>query len=426
MLLTAFARTEGQAYLAQTLSKPLNTNYSILSNCELDPQKLKGDENVNVQQVIDQNRQNLEKVCEIVFTAIFESRTKLPKSMIGMCAFLTEMIDEVMRLDPATIPRRPSADNSSIDTSSIIEPTSQSASVKKGGSLFMARLSTGSRATGSPTPKQKSSSNFGSLFPILGKKRFGSRDLLSDHGSPGKVDSTSVLGSVNTGTVLSGSDNSIHSSKSALSPLPTSPLSPLSGGGGAAKKSGLPRELSSDQVTHTKKIEKTPISSSTSMPSGNLYGLSGIADVPSLVEGPPKAPSVTSSHEQVVSADSVPFLTGEIIMATDEPNNAPPQSVTDMGKAEEPVKAQETTTHNEQLENNNTAQEFQSRTKSLEFSASKELLQTQSRTTIDIPSNREIQRNNTQNSSNVGMLALSEKIVGSFLFLRFIVPGKKE
>lgn len=124
MLLTAYGRREGEAYLSQTLTKPLNSIYPILSKCEVDPQKLakkqstpKGsgenvaEDNAEIDAEISVNRKNLEQACERVFQAIFESRDKLPKTILSLCCFLTNTIEEVSLIDPTTIPRKVTAES---------------------------------------------------------------------------------------------------------------------------------------------------------------------------------------------------------------------------------------------------------------------------------------------------------------------------
>ncbi|KAJ3325204.1 Nuclear transport factor 2 [Boothiomyces sp. JEL0866] len=93
MLLVAYARYEGSAYLSLTLSKPLNTVYNLLSNCEIDPQKINSED---VQKTMGENRKNLEEACKILFSHIFDNRKRMPTTILDMCAFLSQTVEELM------------------------------------------------------------------------------------------------------------------------------------------------------------------------------------------------------------------------------------------------------------------------------------------------------------------------------------------
>ncbi|KAJ3262232.1 hypothetical protein HK103_002645 [Boothiomyces macroporosus] len=110
MLLVAYARYEGTSYLSLTLSKPLNTVYNLLSNCEIDPQKINSED---VHKTMAQNRKNLEEACKILFSHIFDNRKRMPATLLDMCAFLSQTVEELMdksntsiALLPASVERK--------------------------------------------------------------------------------------------------------------------------------------------------------------------------------------------------------------------------------------------------------------------------------------------------------------------------------
>ncbi|KAJ3364007.1 Nuclear transport factor 2 [Kappamyces sp. JEL0680] len=101
-----YARSEGSSYLSQTLTQPLNSSYALLSQCEVDPQKLGkpgADGTVpspaEIEKTIVQNRKNLQQVCEKVFKHIFDSRKKIPSTILDMCTFLSGVIEDVSSID---------------------------------------------------------------------------------------------------------------------------------------------------------------------------------------------------------------------------------------------------------------------------------------------------------------------------------------
>ncbi|KAJ3276719.1 hypothetical protein HDV01_002772 [Terramyces sp. JEL0728] len=100
MLLVAYARYEGSAYLSLTLSKPLNTVHNYLSNCEIDPQKITSTE---VQKTINENRKNLEEACKILFSHIFDNRKRMPATILDMCAFLSQTVEELSEKSSTSI-----------------------------------------------------------------------------------------------------------------------------------------------------------------------------------------------------------------------------------------------------------------------------------------------------------------------------------
>lgn len=101
MLLVAYAKREGSSYLSQALTQPLNASFSLLSQCEVDIQKIKPTEDENVDVLINQGRLNLEQVCGRVFGHVFVTRRRLPKEVLELCRFLSDTIESVLTTDEA-------------------------------------------------------------------------------------------------------------------------------------------------------------------------------------------------------------------------------------------------------------------------------------------------------------------------------------
>lgn len=98
MLLVAYERREGSKYLSQMLTHPLGKIFPLLSNCEMDPQKLKN-QNPNatpeeIESKLESNRASLQKACATLFDSIFDPQRKMPLSIRDMCSFLHNLITE--------------------------------------------------------------------------------------------------------------------------------------------------------------------------------------------------------------------------------------------------------------------------------------------------------------------------------------------
>lgn len=102
MLLVAYAKSEGAAYLSQTLTSPLSISFPLLSQCEVDAQKVAKGLVMTPEEIdakIIENRRNLELVCERIFSHVFDSRKKIPATILEMSRFLASTIDEVIAMD---------------------------------------------------------------------------------------------------------------------------------------------------------------------------------------------------------------------------------------------------------------------------------------------------------------------------------------
>jgi hypothetical protein len=108
MLLVAYEKMLGNEYLRETLTAPLLEALKHLENCEMDPQKLKKkfpditDDQMETKLL--ENRLNLEKSSAILFDIIFDSPKKFPDKIKGMCAFLSKTIHAFSEADKVKSP----------------------------------------------------------------------------------------------------------------------------------------------------------------------------------------------------------------------------------------------------------------------------------------------------------------------------------
>lgn len=411
MLLTAYGRSEGEAYLSQTLTKPLNAIYPILSKCEVDPQKLTklssakstGENNsqideqkVDIEAEIKTNRQNLEQVCERVFQSIFESRDRLPQTILSMCCFLTDTIEEVALIDPASIPRKlTSARESSASGSDKVIQSQGSSNVLSVSPIFphnsrVSRASTSIFKSRQSTNQQSTSVSFShKLSNILNKKRKDSRDNLSVNPS---------YGSENASRSSIIANGSMSAPISKLAYIATSSLA----------KSGAEGEAS---ATH---------SNSESMD----YHRSSLAlacSIP-LPASPRETSAMSSEIDNALQANP---LRNDLIQGPTSRQEVKMDQSQDFF-AQMAVKASsDEAVNSSTVKSKEVAQSADSvRDKSiLENPLITKLTEKRDRSSSN-PTIISISTGNVSEAKGLGTLGLSEKIIGSFLFLRFIVPGK--
>ncbi|KAJ3326490.1 Ras GTPase activating protein ira2 [Blyttiomyces sp. JEL0837] len=91
MLLSAYAKYEGLAYVSYSLSTPLNAISSELSECEIDRQRLAKDV---LPEVIQQNEQRLVHCCDTLLQSLWDKKEGMPASIRRMCHFLRDIIDD--------------------------------------------------------------------------------------------------------------------------------------------------------------------------------------------------------------------------------------------------------------------------------------------------------------------------------------------
>lgn len=342
MLLTAYARSEGESFLSQTLTKPLNSIYPLLSKCEVDPQKLSKGQPINSSQEfknleneITANRLNLEQVCEKVFQTIFESREKLPLTILSMCCFLTDTIEETSSIDPASIKRKVSSEETHIKTG-ITQPNQPSSPLLPHSrtSVSMFRIPARSSTTAQGKPPSASFSNHLATLLIKRKKPHGSKDNVS------------IVPSIENSFV---SRTESFTEKGPDSALPITMNTPLS------LKTDVNSKKSDDAKTSPTSAHPTDNATTVHRLSKSSFELALSIPVPS-------SPVVDGILSNITHSMSTPII-------------HPPKGA--------------------------------SRSRSGSFA---NLLQHDS-------------KNPRGSAGMLGTLAVSEKIIGSFLFLRFIVPG---
>ena len=409
MLLTAYGRSEGEAYLSQTLTKPLNAIYPILSKCEVDPQKLTklsstkstGENNsqieeqkVDIEAEIKTNRQNLEQVCERVFQSIFESRDRLPQTILSMCCFLTDTIEEVALIDPASIPRKlTSARESSASGNDKVLQSHGSSNVLSVSPIFphnsrVSRASTSifksRQSTNQPSPSVSFSHK---LSNMLNKKRKDSRDNLSVNPSY-------------------GSDNASRSSIIANGPM-SAPISKLATS--YLAKSGAEGEVSathsnSESMDHRR--SSLEIACSIPLPASPRETSSISREIDNALQETSlkndATPHPISKQEAKIDKSQEFFAQMAVKASSDEAVNS-----STIKSKEEVAQSTDSVRDRSILENPLISKLTEKRDRS------------SSNPTIISFSN-----GNVSEAKGLGTLGLSEKIIGSFLFLRFIVPGK--
>ncbi|KAJ3415771.1 Ras GTPase activating protein ira2 [Chytridiales sp. JEL 0842] len=92
MLLNAFTRSEGLAYLNHTLVDSVRTILAYIDQCEIDPQKLPTD--IPASDLV-QNEERLSKACDTILKSMLDHKESMPASLRRLCHFLKASIDEV-------------------------------------------------------------------------------------------------------------------------------------------------------------------------------------------------------------------------------------------------------------------------------------------------------------------------------------------
>jgi GTPase-activator protein for Ras-like GTPase len=123
MLLTSFARINGSAYIAQSLTQPLNAIFAKLSDCEVDIHKIQKETPEESQEQLEINRANLQIVCDTLFTHIFDNQNRMPRSMMRMCHFLEKMVAEIIAIRSQSVPSISLAASPSIQRPSREQPS---------------------------------------------------------------------------------------------------------------------------------------------------------------------------------------------------------------------------------------------------------------------------------------------------------------
>lgn len=111
MLLTSFARSNGNTYLNFSLSDPLSGALKYLEKCEIDKSKFFKETEAEIDELIDVNRKNLQTVCEMIFSQIFDNQKRMPKALVRMCNFLDCVVGDIIAIrnqQGATSPKLPS------------------------------------------------------------------------------------------------------------------------------------------------------------------------------------------------------------------------------------------------------------------------------------------------------------------------------
>ncbi|KAI8838615.1 hypothetical protein BC829DRAFT_38152 [Chytridium lagenaria] len=89
MLLNAFARNEGLAYLNQSLGPPLQTVMGYVDQCEIDPQRLNAESDTD----IHANEERLKQSCTTLLDHVSEKREGMPPSIRRICSFIKSNIE---------------------------------------------------------------------------------------------------------------------------------------------------------------------------------------------------------------------------------------------------------------------------------------------------------------------------------------------
>ena len=399
MLLTAYARNEGEAYLVQTLTKPLNFIYPILSKCEIDPQKIAktlatNTENPDSEKEISDNRNNLEHVCEKIFQSIFASQEKLPQTLTSMCCFLTETIEEIKLIDVSTIPRRRTDDSFSatknpLTGSPILTHDGRaSTSIFKGGSILSA--------------PQRSSSFSSKLGSLLIHKKKKTDDGTSSRENVSAV-TNGIAPQISTGGPVPAAAQIFSKNPVGVNTPATSDL-----------KGKISEEISIPSTGLKKSSElAAPGSHSEAVAEKSLLISSEV-----IIPVRQKHAVISRLRESAVTNESAESETKEFeegllaIIVSNESLSASPKlhetikvfsddALQDESKKYSIDKIDLKSAENV-LQQNRSKTSKVSRTESTRLRASKD---------------------SSKGSNNLGTLAMTEKIIGSFLFLRFIVPG---
>ncbi|KAJ3170859.1 Ras GTPase activating protein ira2 [Geranomyces variabilis] len=98
MLLNAFARYEGLHYLSLSLTEPLRDILPFVSGCEIDPQKFPPDMDESAMEDAQaENEARLKSACSRLLTGVVERQSAMPDSLKRMCKYLREIVDEIYR-----------------------------------------------------------------------------------------------------------------------------------------------------------------------------------------------------------------------------------------------------------------------------------------------------------------------------------------
>ncbi|KAJ3161400.1 Ras GTPase activating protein ira2 [Geranomyces michiganensis] len=98
MLLNAFARYEGLQYLSLSLTEPLRDILPFVSGCEIDPLKFPPDMDESAMEDAQaENEARLKSACSRLLTGVVERQSAMPDSLKRMCKYLKEIVDEIYR-----------------------------------------------------------------------------------------------------------------------------------------------------------------------------------------------------------------------------------------------------------------------------------------------------------------------------------------
>lgn len=93
MLLNAYARYEGLSYLSKCLTEPMQSVLANIESCELDPQKLP-EENRDAIRLANEN--NLKQAAVKFLESILRSKAMMPPGLKNMCYFLNNTLETII------------------------------------------------------------------------------------------------------------------------------------------------------------------------------------------------------------------------------------------------------------------------------------------------------------------------------------------
>ncbi|KAJ3097658.1 Ras GTPase activating protein ira2 [Phlyctochytrium planicorne] len=95
MLLNAFSRCEGMAYLNYSLGPALKSVMCYMDQCEIDPQKLNAESDTD----IHANEERLKQSCAALIQSIADRKDVMPQSIRRICSYIKTSIDNAMDAD---------------------------------------------------------------------------------------------------------------------------------------------------------------------------------------------------------------------------------------------------------------------------------------------------------------------------------------
>ncbi|KAJ3408752.1 hypothetical protein HDU80_004697 [Chytriomyces hyalinus] len=104
LLLTSYIRQKGEPFLKQIVTPKLESLFPILDHCEMDPAKLQGAEKDTPTTELQTNQQNLVRVCQGLLDTVFQNMDQIPDSVRRLCRFLKEAIEQPANLSIALKP----------------------------------------------------------------------------------------------------------------------------------------------------------------------------------------------------------------------------------------------------------------------------------------------------------------------------------